>query len=99
MAENEKDLPKISGMEGVPVPAADYVQINLAPSLGQMLSFTQNQPQGDDHRIVSQVFLPHDVAVKLGLLILRNAEIAQKETGRKYLPDDLELNIKEKIPE
>lgn len=99
MAEQkENKLRELQVMEDTPVPYADYVQLTTSPQIGTVLTFSQMRPPANNNCIVGQIFLPHEVAARMALLVLQQIHKVEEETGRKIIPDGVHLEMKSKSP-
>ena len=101
MQEKEKrELRNIKGMEEVSIPFADYVQITTSPRVGTILTFSQVRPRAEAEQsyVVSQVFLPLEIAAKTALLVLQQLHQVEQETGQKIIPETVHVEIKDKAP-
>lgn len=94
----ENKLRELHGMEDTPIPYADYVQLTTSPQVGTVLTFSQMRFPTEKNFIVGQVFLPHEVAARMALLVLQQLHKVEQDTGKKIIPDNVHLEVKSKSP-
>jgi len=97
MADDKKI--DIYGLEDLPIPFADYVQVSTDPNKGTVFTFAQSKPPTEKYQAVAQVFLPLSVVGRLVSILVRHLAKAEVDTGLKLMPENVKFIHKEKEAE
>lgn len=93
MSDQEKQQttrPLVSD-EDKDIPFADLTQATTNPEAGIILSFAQFRPHTGSNHVIGQVMLPTKVAAETVMMLLGQIAVAEKTTGRKFLPESMRI--------
>ena len=89
--DKQQDTRPLVSDEDKDIPFADFAEAAAEADVGIILSFAQFRPRTGKNHVVGQVMLPMKVAAKTAMMLLEQIANAEKATGRKILPDTMQI--------